>query len=76
VTSYLAGCFVVGLGLPPAFFLDEKLTGPNQQAVNCKTQKKFDHRKQVAARIVGERSDQLTPEEDGQLAEVSRAGRA
>ncbi len=31
VTSYLAGCFVAGLGLPPAFFLDEKLTGPNQR---------------------------------------------
>ena len=51
VTSYLAGCFVAGLGLPPAFFLDEKLTGPNQRAVNGKAQRKFDRRKQVAARL-------------------------
>ncbi|MCP5515677.1 MAG: phage portal protein [Verrucomicrobiales bacterium] len=51
VISYLAGCFVAGLGLPPAFFLDEKLTGPNQRAVNGKAQRKFDRRKQVAARL-------------------------
>ena len=51
VTSYLAGCFVAGLGLPPAFFLDEKLTGPNQRAVNGKAQRKFDRRKQVSARL-------------------------
>jgi len=51
VTSYLAGCFVAGLGLPPAFLLDEKLTGPNQRAVNGKAQRKFDRRKQVAARL-------------------------
>lgn len=51
VISHLAGCFVAGLGLPPAFFLDEKLTGPNQRAVNGKAQRKFDRRKQVAARL-------------------------
>jgi len=51
VISYLAGCFVAGMGLPPAFFLDEKLTGPNQRAVNGKAQRKFDRRKQVAARM-------------------------
>jgi len=51
VISYLAGCFVAGMGLPPAFFLDEKLTGPNQRAVNGKAQRKFDRRKQVAARL-------------------------
>ena len=39
------------MGLPPAFFLDEKLTGPNQRAVNGKAQRKFDRRKQVAARL-------------------------
>ncbi len=32
------------MGLPPAFFLDEKLTGPNQRAVNGKAQRKFDRR--------------------------------
>ena len=51
VINYLAGCFVAGLGLPPAFFLDEKLTGPNQRAVNGKAQRKFERRKQVAARL-------------------------
>ncbi|HNQ90697.1 MAG TPA: phage portal protein [Verrucomicrobiota bacterium] len=51
VISYLAGCFVAGLGLPPAFFLHEKLTGTNQRAVNGKAQRKFDRRKQVAARL-------------------------
>jgi hypothetical protein len=51
VIGYLAGCFVAGLGLPPAFFLDEKLTGPNQRAVNGKAQRKFDRRKQVASRL-------------------------
>ena len=51
VTSYLARCFVAGLGLPPAFFLDEKLTGPNQRAVNGKAQRKFDRRKQAAAQL-------------------------
>jgi capsid protein len=51
VISYLAGCFVAGLGLPPAFFLDEKLTGPNQRAVNGKAQKRFDKRKAAMTRL-------------------------
>lgn len=51
VISYLAGCFVAGLGLPPAFFLDEKLTGPNQRAVNGKAQRKFDRRKATIGRL-------------------------
>lgn len=49
--SYLAGCFVAGLGLPPAFFLDEKLTGPNQRAVNGKAQRRFDRRKLVVGKL-------------------------
>jgi hypothetical protein len=40
----LAGFFIAGQGLPPAFFLDEKLTGPNIRAVMGKAQKKFDKR--------------------------------
>ncbi|MCA1996437.1 MAG: phage portal protein [Armatimonadetes bacterium] len=51
VISFLAGCFVAGMGLPPAFFLDEKLTGPNQRAVNGKAQKRFDKRKTVMQRL-------------------------
>ena len=51
VISYLAGCFVAGMDLPPAFFLDQKLTGPSQRAVTGKAQRKFDRRKQVAARL-------------------------
>ena len=51
VIQFLAGSFVAGLGLPPAFYLDEKLTGPNQRAVNGKAQKRFDKRKAVMARL-------------------------
>lgn len=50
--AFLAGQFVAGLGLPPAFFLDEKLTGPNVRAVLGKVQRKFDKRKQVLAKFV------------------------
>lgn len=50
--NFLAGQFVAGLGLPPAFFLDERLTGPNQRAVIGKAQRKFDKRKQVLARFI------------------------
>lgn len=47
----LAGYFVAGLGIPPAFFLDVKLTGPNQRAVIGKAQRKFNRRKAVLARF-------------------------
>jgi capsid protein len=47
----LAGQFVSGLGIPPAFFLDEKLTGPNQRGVNGKAQRKFDRRKKIMAKL-------------------------
>jgi hypothetical protein len=50
--DYLAGSFVAGLDLPPAFFLDEKLTGPNIRAVLGKAQRKFDQRKAIIARLV------------------------
>lgn len=42
--SVLNGSFVSGLGLPPAFYLDEKLTGPNIRGVLSKAQKKFNKR--------------------------------
>ena len=48
----LTGCFVQGLGLPPAFFLDEKLTGPNQRAVNGKAQRCFDRKQEMMAMLV------------------------
>jgi hypothetical protein len=50
--QFLAGQFVAGLGIPPAFFLDEKLTGPNVRAVLGKVQRKFDQRKAVMAKLV------------------------
>lgn len=50
--EFLAGEFAAGLDLPPAFFLDEKLTGPNIRAVLGKAQKKFDKRKAVMARFI------------------------
>src|SRR5579884_1961628 len=40
----LAGYFIAGLGLPPAFFSDTKLTGPNIRAVLGKAQRKFNRR--------------------------------
>jgi len=47
----LAGHFVMGLGLPPAFFLDSKLTGPNQRAVIVKAQKRFNTFKKIMTRL-------------------------
>jgi capsid protein len=40
----LAAHFVCSLGFPPAFFLDQKLNGPNQRAVIGKAQRRFDSR--------------------------------
>ena len=50
--EFLAGQFVSGLDIPPAFFLDAKLTGPNIRAVLNKAQRKFDQRKKVMERFV------------------------
>jgi capsid protein len=50
--GYLGGCFVAGLGVPPAFFIDEKLTGPNQRSVNGKAQRKFEQRQALLAAFV------------------------
>lgn len=48
----LVGCYAAGLDLPPAFFLDQKLTGPNLRAVNSKAQRKFLQRQNTLARFV------------------------
>jgi hypothetical protein len=50
--DFLSGEFVQGLEIPPAFFLDEKLTGPNVRAVLGKMQRKFDQRKWMIAKFV------------------------
>lgn len=47
----LAGEFVAGLGLPPAFSLDSKLTGPNVRAVLGKAQKKFTRRSKQICKL-------------------------
>lgn len=47
----LTGYFVYGLGIPPAFFLDEKLTGPNTRSVNGKAQRAFDNYRRIAERF-------------------------
>jgi hypothetical protein len=47
----LAGHFVAGCGLPPAFFLDEKMTGPGWRAAIGKAQRRFDQRKRVMKRL-------------------------
>lgn len=43
----LNGWFVSGMGIPPALFNDEKLTGPNLRAVIAKAQRKFNTRKRT-----------------------------
>jgi hypothetical protein len=43
----LAGLFICGLGLPPAFYNDEKLTGPNVRSVIGKARKKFNKRSEM-----------------------------
>jgi capsid protein len=50
--SSLVAQFAAGLDIPPAFFLDSKLTGPNQRAVLSKAQKKFDKRQEVFCLMV------------------------
>lgn len=50
--EFLVGHFVCGLDVPPAFFLDEKLTGPNLRAVIGKAQRKFDQRIAMMCRLV------------------------
>jgi capsid protein len=49
--SLLAAQFVMGIGIPPSFILDERLTGPNQRAVNAKAQRKFESWQDVMARV-------------------------
>ncbi len=44
--------FCMGVGIPPAFFLDEKLTGPNVRSVLGKVQRKFNNRKYRIAQFV------------------------
>ena len=44
--------FAAGLDIPPAYFLDSKLTGPNQRAVLGKAQKKFNTRQDTICRVV------------------------
>ena len=46
------GSSVLAWGFPPAFFLDEKLTGPNVRSVLGKAQRKFNNRKKVIAKWV------------------------
>ncbi len=46
----LAGMFVSGLGIPPAFYLDEKLTGPNIRSVLGKATSRFSTRKRLLGR--------------------------
>lgn len=48
----LAASYVMGLGIPPAFFLDQRLTGPNVRAVNAKADRKFVNRQRLARRFV------------------------
>jgi len=50
--SFLAGEMVAGLGIPPAFFVDQHGTGPNQRAMNGKAQRRFDRWSQLMANEV------------------------
>lgn len=48
----LTSIFAAGLGIPPAFFLDKQLTGPNTRSVLGKAQRKFSARQAVLAGFV------------------------
>ncbi len=48
----LAAYFVYGLGIPPAFFLDLKGTGPNTRSVNGKAQRVFNQKKRMLRKFV------------------------
>ena len=43
--------FAAGLDIPPAFFLDAKLIGPNARSVNGKARRKFDQRQTTLCRF-------------------------
>lgn len=45
--DFLTGLFVASLGLPPAFFLGAKMTGPGWRAVIGMAQRRFDKRQDV-----------------------------
>lgn len=44
--------FAAGLGIPPSFFLDAKMTGPGWRAVIGKAQRKFDDRSAMIGQLV------------------------
>lgn len=48
----LVGDFVQSLQIPPAFFLDEKLTGPNTRGVIGKAQRRFDERQDLFCNLL------------------------
>ena len=48
----LNSLFCAGLLIPPAFFLDSKLTGPNVRGVNGKAQRRFNARRWLLAKWV------------------------
>lgn len=48
----LAGYMVCGVDIPPAYFLDRELTGPNQRSVMKKAQRKFEKRQEKMCSFV------------------------
>lgn len=50
--EHLGGCFINGLGVPSAFFLNKKATGPGQRGINGQAQRKFNERQEIMARFV------------------------
>jgi capsid protein len=47
--DFLGGAFISGLGVPSAFYLTKKMTGPSQRGVNGQAQRKFNHRQGMLA---------------------------
>lgn len=47
----LVGIFVTGIGIPRAFFLEEKMTGPGWRAVLGKAQRRFNTRQRVLMKL-------------------------
>lgn len=50
--EFLAGLYIIGLGMPRAFFLDDELTGPGIRMVLGKTQRKFNSRISTICKLV------------------------
>ncbi|MBN8246428.1 MAG: phage portal protein [Verrucomicrobia bacterium] len=71
-TEFLTGLFVSSLGIPPAFFLGAKMTGPGWRAVIGMAQRRFNKRQEVLTSFMRWLRVRVTADaiESGRLKEV------